>query len=225
MSSSGSMFGDLIEWFTGKGDRRQYKRRAGAFHLWLMTGPKPTDAKPGRGLEISANGLVFIIPERITEPQFNVVVALRETKMPLRLKLVRSDQIEHGGKPWYRYMCEFVGVAADHWDRIVRYVEDEPEPLDRKANPEPVKQDDAYRLLPLAIQQKIIAKLVEQNKLDPPGPGQTPLVKIFYAGQVVRPGQKPAHRVNVHSRKHVKDEVMAYDTRFLVTDEGEITTS
>uniref|UniRef100_E6Q7T0 Uncharacterized protein n=1 Tax=mine drainage metagenome TaxID=410659 RepID=E6Q7T0_9ZZZZ len=35
-------------------------------------------------------------------------------------------------------------------------------------------------------------------------------------------GGKKAHRFNVHSRVKVKDEMMAYDTRFLVSEEGDV---
>ncbi len=123
-------------------------------------------------------------------------------------------------------MCEFVGIAADDWDAIVRYVNDEPENSDRRRmqNQEPSeKVDDAYRLLPMALQEKIMAMLIAQNKLEPTKPGQTPLLKLFYGGLVNRAGQKPAHRFNVHSRIKRGDEMLAFDTRFLVGEDGEIT--
>lgn len=219
------MFSDVIEWFLGRGgDRRQYKRRAGAFHLWLQA-PGGAEPQAGIGLEISPNGLMFIFPEKIASSDYNLILRLHDAKIPVRARTVRNDVVDHHGKPWNRYMCEFTGIAADNWDRIVRYVNNEPEPPDRRKmqNQEMAKQeDDAYRLLPMAIQQKIIRKLVDKHRLEPPHPGQQPLMKIFYGGLVQRPGQKPAHRVNVHSRIQIKDEVMAYDTRFLVTDEGEV---
>lgn len=227
MSFTGSMFGDIIEWFLGRaGDRRQYKRRSGAFHLWYQ--PDPNDAKnlkQGVGLEISPNGLMFIVPEPIGQDEFNLIVRLREQNVPLRVKHVRGDQIQHQGKMWNRYMGEFLGVAADHWDAIVRYVNDEPEVDRRKMqNQEPSDRvDDAYRLLPLVLQQKIVDMLVSQNKLDAPKSGQTPLLKLFYGGLVKRPGAKPGHRFNVHSRVKKNDEMVAYDTRFVIGEDGEIT--
>lgn len=227
MSFTGSMFGDIIEWFLGRaGDRRQYKRRAGAFHVWYQ--PDPNDnknLKQGVGLEISPNGLMFIMPEAIPTPEYSLVVRLREQNIPLRVKNVRNDQVQHQGKSWYRYMGEFLGVSADHWDAIVRYVNDEPEVDRRKMqNAEPSERmDDAYRLLPLALQQKIVDMLVSQGKLEQPKPGQTPLLKLFYGGLVKRSGQKPAHRFNVHSRVKRADEMVAYDTRFLIGEDGNIT--
>ncbi len=219
------MFADVIDWFLGRGsDRRQYKRRAGAFHLWYQPPTQGSELRPGIGLELSPNGLMFMMPEQLPSTEYNLILRLHDTKMPVRVRTARTDMVQHQGKPWTRYMGEFVGIAADNWDRLVRYVNNEEETPDRRKmqNQAMAKQDDAYRLLPLAIQQKIIAKLVDQNKLEAPPPGQTPLVKIFYGGLVSRPGQPAVHRVNVHSRIQLKDELMAYDTRFLVGEDGEV---
>ena len=228
MSAEGSMFNDIIEWFLGRaGDRRQYQRRTGPFYVWWQ--PDGTDAKarrPGFGLEISASGLMFLLPEAINKPEYTLIVRLRDQNIPLRVKHMRNDQVQRDGKSWHRYMGEFVGIAADHWDAIVRYVNDAPEPIDRRKmqNQEMAeKVDDAYRLLPLAIQQKIVDILVAQNKLEPPKPGQIPLLKLFYGGLVKRPDQKPAHRLNVHSRIRKNDETIAYDSRFLISEDGHIT--
>jgi hypothetical protein len=227
MSSPNSMFGDIIEWFLGRaGDRRQYKRRAGAFHVWYQ--PNPQDAKSaqqGVGLEISPNGLMFMLSQAVDAREFNVIARVRERTIPLRLKRIRDDRVQHQGATWHRYMCEFAGVAADDWDAIVRYVNDEPETDRRKMqSQEPIeKVDDAYRLLPMALQQHIMQMLISQNKLQAPKAGQTPLLKLFYGGLVKRPGHKPAHRLNVHSRVQRDDDMLAFDTRLLVTEEGEIT--
>lgn len=227
MSFTGSMFGDIIEWFLGRaGDRRQYKRRAGAFHVWHQPNPNDsTQLKQGIGLEISPNGLMFMMPESIGGQEFNLVVRLRETNIPLRVKQIRTDQVQHQGKTWHRYMGEFQGVAADNWDAIVRYVNDEPEVDRRKMQnqEQSAKTDDAYRLLPMALQKKIMDLLISQGKLEATKDGQPPLLKLFYGGLVKRSGQKPAHRFNVHSRVKKGDEMMAYDTRFLVAEDGQIT--
>jgi hypothetical protein len=221
------MLGSLIEWFLGRaGDRRQYKRRKATFHLWWQpTGSAPKDARPGLGLEVSPNGIAFMIQEPITTDEYNLVLAIRNTKIPVRVKNLRSDTIEQNGKTWHRYMGEFTGIAADNWDRIVRYINDEPEPVDRRKtqNQEMDRQpDDAYRLLPLAIQEKIVDILVEKHRLERPNPGQSPLLKIFYSGAVKR-GDKPmGHRIHVHSRVNVNGEMIAYDTRFIVSDDGSV---
>lgn len=225
MSLGNSIFSDVIEWFLGRaGDRRQYQRRAGAFHVWwLPDASKPSDLRQGIGMEISANGLVFIIRDKIEAKEFNLIIRLREQRLPIRCKNIRTDTVQHKNDTWNRHSCEFAGIAADHWDAVVRYVTDTPEPVDRRTpeNPAAAQTDDAYRLLPVAIQNKIVATLVASRKLDEPKPGQTPLIKIFYGG-LVNSGGKKAHRFNVHSRVQAKDEMLAYDTRFLVTEEGDV---
>ncbi len=222
MTFGGSLLGDVIEWFlTRVGDRRQYKRRAGAFHMWWL--PENQAPVQGIGMELSPNGIVFIIKAGIQAPEFNIRMRIREQMLPARVKRVRYDVMDYKGEKFNRYVCELQGIAADHWDAIVRYVNDTPEPIDRRKqqNQEMSNRvDDAYRLLPMAIQQKLIDLLVGQRKLEAPAPGQTPLIKLFYGGLVNVPGKGKAHRVNVHSRIKVNDDMMAYDSRFLVTEPG-----
>lgn len=223
----GSMFDDIVEWFLGRsGDRRQYKRRTGAFHLWWQTGTaeKP-EMRPGIGVDISPNGLMFLLPDKIASSEYNLVLRIHDHKMPVRVRHVRNDQVQHHGRTWNRYMGEFTGIAADNWDRICRYVNEEDEPKDRRKmqNQEMAKQpDDAYRLLPKAVQDKIVEILAQKNRIDRPSAGQTPLLKLFYGGLVKQAGKPPAHRVNVHSRKTINGELIAFDTRFLVTDDGSV---
>jgi len=227
-ASGGSMFGDVIDWFLGRSvDRRQYKRRSGAFHLWWQAGSaeKP-DMRPGIGVDISPNGLSFLLTDKITSAEYNLVLRIADRKMPVRVKHVRNDQVTHHGRTWNRYMGEFTGIAADNWDRICRYVNEEDEPQDRRKmqNQEMAKQtDDAYRLLPKVLQDKIVDMLAQKHRIDRPSAGQTPLLKLFYGGLVKRAGKSPAHRVNVHSRVSVNGEMMAYDSRFLVDDTGTVT--
>lgn len=222
-SGQGSLFGDVVDWFLKRGDRRQYKRRTGAFHMWWQ--PQPDKGVPGMGLEISANGLVFMIQQKIAAAECNLVVLVRDRKIPVRVRNVRADEVNHQGKKWHRYMAEFTGISADHWDAIVRYVNDTPEPTDRSA-PENRQQearvDDAYRLLPMQIQQKLIEMLVAQKKLEMPKAGQSPLLKLFYGGASKRPNGSTVHRFNVHSRVQIEGEAMAYDTRFLVDEKGNV---
>ncbi|MBV8246285.1 MAG: hypothetical protein JOZ38_10220 [Candidatus Eremiobacteraeota bacterium] len=175
---------------------------------------------PGLGVEISPNGLVFAIEQTIAAEDFTVVCQIRDTKIPIRLRRVWADQVPHKGKQWNRYGCSFTGIAADHWDLIVRHVNDMPEPP--KVEQEEQKPDDAYRLLPLAVQQKIVSILVEQNKLEQPREGQSPLVKLFYSGVQKKSDGTQRHRVHVHSRIKVNDEMMAYDTQFFITDTGDV---
>lgn len=224
MASQDSPLGGVVEWFLGRvSDRRQYRRRVGSFHLWWH--PDANTARPGVGTEISANGLVFATEDVIRSDEFGITIRLREEKIPIRVKRLRHDTFKHRDKDWNRYSVTYQGIAADDWDAIVRFVNDEPELPDRRKmqNQELSAQvDDAYRLLPMAVQQKIIDLLVAQHKLEAPKPGQTPLLKLFYGGLITQPGERKAHRFNVHSRIIINDEPIAHDSRFLIFDDGTI---
>lgn len=223
---SGTLFGDVMDWFLSRGgDRGRYKRRAGAFHVWYEPG-EGAAAVQGIGTEISPSGLVFIVNAQIPKAEANLSVVLRNKRFAVRVKLVRSDTVDYKGQPWMRYAAEFTGIAADSWDLIVRYVNDEPEIDDRRHSEHQeaaAKPDDAYRLLPMAVQNRIVELLVQRKRLEPPKAGQTPLLKLFYGGSHKPDGKAPVHRVNVHSRVIVNDEPVDYDTRFLVEDNGKVT--
>ncbi|GEM_PF-585137 len=225
MASERSPLAAVVEWFLSRvADRRQYRRRAGAFDLVWQ--PDKQTQREGRGTEISPNGLVFISPDRITAREVTVVATLGERKIPVRVKILRSDEVPHEGETWYRYVTEFCGIAAADWDAVVEYVNAAPEADDRRRyqNQQMTSRvDDAFPLLPPDVQERIVSVLVAERKLDPPKPGAAPLLKVFYGGLVKRPGKPPAHRINVHSRVTVDDEVLAYDSRFLVEEDGTIT--
>lgn len=215
----GSMFSEVVDWFLSRvGDRRQYKRRSGAFHVWQA-------GTQGIGTEISPNGLLFVVEAPIPQDEYELSIGLRNRRFTVRVKNVRHDSIEYKGKPWHRYACEFTGIGADWWDLIVRYVNDEPEIADRRhlQNQEMAnKVDDAYRLLPMAVQEKIVAMLVARRRLEEPKPGQSPLLKLFYGGLQKVEGKPAMHRFNVHSRVVSADEPLAYDSRFLVGEDGSV---
>ncbi|HEY8313962.1 MAG TPA: hypothetical protein VIG51_07280 [Candidatus Baltobacteraceae bacterium] len=218
--TSGSMLGGVISWLTNRGASREEKRRAGSFHVWYHPEADGKAAVPGVGMEVTHRGFAFAIPAAIAAQEFNVTMGLRNQKIPVRVRVSSYDRIQQQGKLWHRYAVEFLGIAADHWDLVVRYVNDAPEPIERKDEPERV--DDAYRLLPLAIQEKIIAVLVSQHKLDAPRPGQIPLMKLYYSGVHKQAGGPPMHRFKVHSRITINDEVVPYDTPFLIGDDGTV---
>jgi hypothetical protein len=226
MSFTTSVFGGIVEWFLGRvSDRRQYKRRAGAFRVWYVPDPANEDAtKHGIGLELSPNGITFILNGEIPEPRFRLTLHIRDRDVAVNVKTVRQDQLEHEGQIWNRYIGQFAGIAAESWDTIVAYVNDSPEPDRRKLqNQKPSDNvDDAYPLLPTTLQQKLVALLVAQERLGEPKTGERPLLKLFYGGIAKRPGQPKAHRFNVHSRVRKGEEMMAYDTRLLIDEQGEI---
>jgi PilZ domain len=219
-----SILGDVVDWFLSRaGDRRQYKRRTGPFRVWYKADVNASN--DAIGVEISPKGMAFIVRDNANDPEVTVSLMIRDQRFMARLKIVRSDQVAYKGETWNRYFCDFTGIAADNWDLIVRYVNDVAEPVDRRKlqNQEMHERvDDAYRLLPTSVQNKIVDMLVEKHKLERPKHGEAPLLKLFYGGLQRANGKAAMHRINVHSRVVVDGEPLAYDTRFLVSESGEI---
>ena len=214
------MLQSVIEWFLSRaGDRRQYRRRAAAF-------PVRWNDCLGVGSEISPNGIVFLIPETIPTNDYELTVRLPEREVTLRATHVRGDRVEHEGRTLNRYVAEIAGISADDWDAIARYVnEDGAETTRRQMQNQPMhdKVDDAYRLLPLPLQNRLVSELVAAGRLEAPVPGRSPRIKVFYGGLTRMPGIGIAHRFNAHTRIEIDGTLMAFDTRFLVGENGEIT--
>ncbi len=215
---------DVIAWFLSRtGDRRQYNRRAGAFNVAY----EPENGGPtvhAIGTEISASGMLFMTPAPIERREIDLSIGLEDESFPARVKLVRASNIDYQGRPWIAYACEFAGIGAQWWDLITRYVNDERETGDRRKAQNQVMSgevDDAFRLLPVRLQTHMIDMLVERKRLTRPKRGEAALLKVFYGGLTKEDGLI-VHRFNVHSRITVNDEAVAYDTRFLVGDDGSI---
>lgn len=216
-----AFLGGAFKWFKDKFSKRPPPpRKTGAYHLWWQV--EPEKFKPGIGMELAVDSLVFIIEDEIPAPEFNIVARVREKNIPIHVRVTANDQVPNKGKIWHRYGCTFVGIAADHWDLIYRHVNDIPETEDKRAGEE-FKIDDAYRMLPLSVQQKIVALLVEQKKLEEPKRGQSALLKMFYTGERRLPAGGSRHFFTIHSRLPVDGEMMAYDTNFVIDDKGEVT--
>lgn len=180
----------------------------------------------GVGAEISPNGLMFLIAQTIPTNDYELTVRLPGGEVTLRVRHVRGDTVEHEGKTLNRYVGEFTGISAHDWDAIALYVNDEPGTANRRQmqnQPMHEKVDDAYRLLPIALQKKLIAELVAAGRLDETTPGRSPLLKVFYGGLTRLPGIGVAHRFNAHTRIEKDGVLTAYDTRFLVGENGELT--
>jgi hypothetical protein len=214
---------EIAKLFTGKsGDRRAHPRKVVKYAVWW---PKP-DAQPvqGVGLEVSPTGALFVLREKPPDGDFNIIMQLGERRLGVRVSPLRHDDVPQGATTWYRFATKYSGISADDWDFIVRFVHDQPEP-DTKGSAEikaaMAQTDDSFRLLPLAIQQRIVEILVTTNKLTPPPEGAAPLLKMDYAG-VIRKGEKQVHRFHVHSRVNTSDEVQAFDTTFLIDQDGHV---
>jgi hypothetical protein len=141
----------------------------------------------------------------------------------VRAKSVWQDTVTHQGKSVWRYGMRFTGIAADDWDAIVRYTTDKPVGESNKAQEElttvRMTPDDANRLLPTRLQQRLLQMLVERRRLAPLRDTQTPLVQYFYSG-VVRHDGKLMHRLTIQSKVVGVEGDEMFETRFIFDDAG-----
>jgi hypothetical protein len=216
------VFDSILAWIT-MGHKPLYPHKEEPYPLaWQIAEGR---AGKGLGIEIAPDELTFMIDAKPPGKEFNVAVMIRNTHMPMRIHVQRDKQVLHEGKPWHQIHGRVIAIAADHWDMLMRFVTDEPEPTNLAA--EQLKEiqaraDDEYRLLPLAVQKHLIDLLVLLRRLDPVGEGQMPMVRMQSLGEAKSAKGVVLKRINIHSRAHTGDVAMAYDTQFTIDDQGRV---
>jgi hypothetical protein len=199
-------------------EQRAYPRKCGKFAVSWGNGQRQGR---GTGSEISANGLIFACAEDIGTEEVTVAFMVAQKERKARLRIVRRDSGQTASGTLHQYAGNFVGIAADDWDALMRFVHDEPEPENKAAAEleERGKQDDdAYRSLPLRIQQRLISMLVAANRLDQPLEGQAPTIRVNVIGKAKSKEGASVLRVNIHSRRRVDGESYAYDSQFQISE-------
>lgn len=216
------MLYELAQLFGGKPERRAHQRKTATYPIrWMKDENTMVE---GFGQEVSATGALFVLKDKPPTPEFTVTLKLGERTMTVRVQTVRHDQVTQNGTTWHRFATKFAGIAADDWDAVVRFCNDMPEPTNAAADEikqTKHKEDDAFRLLPLAVQQQIVSMLVQSRRLTQPAPGQAPLLRMTYSG-VIRRADQEIHRCHVHSRIDVEGEIRQYDTTFLINSNGKV---
>lgn len=81
------------------------------------------------------------------------------------------------------------------------------------------KTDDAYRLLPMRVQQRVLDALVRIGRLEMPVGNQQPLLRMSSLGM-----DKGRQRVAVHSRIPgvAGEEPQSFDSILLIDDTGAV---
>jgi hypothetical protein len=176
------------------------------------------------GLDISAGGVGFLAKEQIKAKEFEMLVQVEDRVMRVRAKVCRESPATFQGKRVFQYGMMFSGIGADDWDAIVRYTTDKPVSESNKAVDDlqrvRMSPDDTARLLPLALQNRLLAMLVQRGRLAPLD-GKTPLVQYFYSG-IVRFEGKPMHRLSIQTKVIGPDGApQLYETPFLFDDSGQ----
>jgi hypothetical protein len=190
------LFNELTKLFSGKQkERRHSPRKKARFNIsWVKNG---NELVPGIGMEISLNGCLLATKSPPGVPDFDVIMELERRKIRCRLKTARSGSILRENMQWTLLGCTFSGIAADDYDALVRFCKDMHEVGNKAASELAAmdKSDDAYRMLPMRVQQYVLDALIRLGRLDMPQPNQQPLLRMSHLGT-----DKGKQRLAVHSR-------------------------
>jgi hypothetical protein len=216
-------FSDLLGWFTGReSNRRKYPRKTKPYWATVSADGGLTK-KPAIGVDISGGGLCVLTQEPVAKAEFEVYATIEKLVLRMRAKSVWQDMGTHEGKVVWRYGVCFTGIGADDWDAIIRYASDQAIDEANKAQAEleavRMTPDDANRLFPAELQQKLLEMLVERRRLAPLQESITPLVQYFYSG-VVRHKNAMVHELTIQSRVVGPEDVETHETRFVFDDLG-----
>lgn len=219
-----AMMGELLAWFSGKEvNRRKYPRKRKPYRATVSI-DAGNSQKPAIGLDISGGGLCILTQEPVGRDEFEVRATVENRIVRLRARAVWQDTVSHQGKSVWRYGMRFTGISADDWDAIVRYATDRPVDEANKAQEElttvRMTPDDASRLLPVRLQQRLLHLLVERRRLAPLRENQTPLVQYFYSG-IGRYNGTLMHRLTIQSKVVGPEGDAMFETRFVFDDKGD----
>jgi hypothetical protein len=202
----------------GKPDRRGAERLRKRFPIaWLRGGT----LVPALGLEISEKGILFAAKEAPPGTSVDVAIDLGARRVRARLTIARQGSMPRDGVEWAVIAGVFQGIAADDWDAIVRFCKNVADPGNKSAEELAAlagADDDAYRLLPLKVQQRVVEALIKDGRLAPESDSKSPLLRMTYAGKV----RSGAHRLAVRSRRNLDGEVLNFDSFLGIDDTGNV---
>ncbi len=184
-------------------DKRRHLRREKAFSAdWTSAPEKAPTAVIG--IDVSASGAGILAREAIPQDEFILRLKLDNRVIPTRVRKMRSLPGTLQGAKAYRYGVEFVSISADDWDALVRWskggaADDGSNKAQSDLEMVRMSADDADRLMPVALQNRLLAGLVKRGRLAPMQPNQQPLVQYFYGG-TVRRNAMLMHRLAIVSR-------------------------
>jgi hypothetical protein len=214
------VFNELTKLFSAKSkERRQFPRKKVRYGIQWIKGPG--EFQPGIVTDMSLNGLFFAtkFPPPPTEKQFDVILDIGTRKVRLRLKVAHTASFTRGAEQWTVFGCGFSGVAADDYDALVRVLKDIPESANKAAAELAAldKTDDAYRMLPMKVQERVLEALVRLGRLEMPAANQQPLLRMSDLGR-----DGPKKRVAVHSRipGGAGGEPQAFDSILVIDEAG-----
>lgn len=213
------MFNELAKMFPGqRKERRHSPRKKVRFSLVWLNGAEQV---AGIGMEMSLNGCLIATQQPPPGSTFDVVIDVERRKIRVRLNSARSGTIMRDGTEWTVLGCTFNGVAADDYDALVRFLKgiSDQENLAQRDLSVIDRSDDAYRMLPLVVQQHVLGALSQAGRVDIPPSGQAPLLRMEDLG-VLADGS--GRRLGVHSRVSRKEGPIAFDSVIVIDPGGKV---
>jgi len=214
------LFNELTKLFSGqRKERRHSPRKKVRFNVsWVKGG---NELIPCVGTEISLNGCLIASRTPPETPDFDVIMEIENRKIRTRLHTARKGSFLQANQQWTFLGCTFSGIAADDYDALVRFCRDQREVENRAAKELAAmdKSDDAYRMLPMRVQQHVLDVLVHLGRLDMPQPNQQPLLRMQSLGMF-----NGKQRLAVHSRiagGHGADP-QTFDSIVLIDESGAV---
>jgi hypothetical protein len=213
------LFNELTKLFSGeRKERRHSPRKKARFNVaWVKDGK---ELIPGMGMEISLNGCLFATKQPPTTQDFDVIMELEHRKIRTRLKTARKGTILRESQQWTLLGCTFSGIAADDYDALVRFCKGMKESENKAAMQlkSMDKTDDAYRMLPMRVQQHVLDALIRMGRLDTPSPNQQPLLRMHSLGS-----EGGKHRLAVHSRiSGGHGDTQTFDSVIVINEAGDV---
>lgn len=212
----------MTGWFSGRSvNRREHDRaKRGYKAAFTLDG---TTWEPAIGVDLSDEGMSVLTQREIGDKPVAFRATLDTRIVNMRCTPIWHNKINYNGKPTDCYGLKFVGIAADDWDAVVKFVSGAAVVETNKAQEEltsvRMKEDDVARMLPKAFQQRLFAELIKRHRLAPLEEQPTPLVQFEYAGVAPWRG-KNMHRLTIHSKVTDGKKEERFSTRFMFDESG-----
>lgn len=176
---------------------------------------------PALAVDISVGGLGILTNTEIHLNEFLVQLTLDDETVTALVSKAASVPGKLRGGDAYRIGGKFIGITADHWDSIARFVDNLPTKGNDKLRLDLAqlqnRPDDAKRLLPKAALERLLGELVKLKRLAPLHPTVEPLVKLRYLGKTRRQGMD-MHVLRIESRVVRPHHVNNYITQLYFDD-------
>lgn len=205
-------------WLFGRGnkERRQYPRNDKPFKAGVSYDDGKT-LKPVKAVNIGGGGLCVIMgPHPAKELHAQIVLENRAIRFKAKIRWKKPVSFE--GRAALMVGLAFTAIKADDWDAVMRWVQNEAVEVVNKAQAEielkRLSADDADRIIPKKMLDRMFAIMVERGRLAPLADHQTPLVQYFYGGSRKSKEGIETHTMQIHSKIVGEEGIETYETRF-----------